>query len=64
MNIQDIYEIISNLGFPMTMVGYFIYDKYKTMQPVLEAIQQNTIVLNKLLVKMGKEDLLGGESHE
>ena len=64
MQIQDIYDLISNLGFPIAMVGYFIWDKYKTMQPVITAIQQNTIVLNKLLVKMGKEDLLGGESHE
>ena len=42
------------------MVGYFIWYKYKTLQPFITAIQQNTVVLNKLLVKMGKEDLLGG----
>ena len=64
MDIQNIYDLINTLGFPVAMVAYFIWDKYKTMQPVLEAIQQNTIVLNKLLVKIGKDGLLGGEDDE
>lgn len=60
-----IMDIISNLGFPIAMVGYFIWDKYKTTAGMIETIKalnetisNNTLVLNKLLVKMDKEELL------
>lgn len=60
-----IMELINSLGFPIAMVGYFIWDKYKTTSSMIETIRalqetisNNTLVLNKLLVKMDKEDLL------
>ena len=52
-------ETIGSLGFPIAMVCYFIWDKYKTMQPMIEAIKNNTLVLNRLLTKIDKEELLG-----
>ena len=61
-------DIINNLGFPIAMVAYLIWDKYKTtnslistIQSLQETIGNNTLVLNKLLVKMDKEDLLENE---
>ena len=60
--------LINNLGFPIAMVFYFIWDKcksttgmVKTIQALQETINNNTLVLNKLLVKMDKEELLEKE---
>lgn len=49
---QEIIDIISNLGFPIAMVVYFIYDKKQTMDNVITAINNNSIILNRLLEKL------------
>lgn len=64
MDIITIQQMISSLGFPVSMVVYFIWDKYKTMQPMIEAVQNNTLVLNRLLTKIDHEELLGGGKDE
>ena len=62
--INLLQDIISNLGFPIVMVIYFIWDKYKTMTPLIDAINNNTTVLRMLLTKIDKEELIveSGES--
>lgn len=64
MDINTIQQMISSLGFPVCMVVYFIWDKYKTMQPMIDAVQNNTLVLNRLLTKIDHEELLGGGKDE
>ena len=63
--INLLQDIISNLGFPIVMVIYFIWDKYKTMTPLIDAINNNTTVLRMLLTQIDKEEILveSGESH-
>ena len=63
--INLLQDIVSNLGFPIVMVAYFIWDKYKTMTPLIDAINNNTTVLRMLLTKIDKEEILveSGESH-
>ena len=63
MEISLLQELVGSLGFPIAMVVYFIWDKYKTMQPMIEAIKNNTLVLNRLLMKMDQGELLG-DVHE
>ena len=59
MEISLLQELVGSLGFPIAMVVYFIWDKNKTMLPMIEAIRNNTLVLNRLLMKMDQEELLG-----
>ena len=52
MDINTITEIISNLGFPMAMVLYFIWDKYKVTSNLVQAINNNNKILSMLLTKL------------
>ena len=59
MDINTITEIISNLGFPVAMVIYFIWDKYKVTSNLVQAINNNNKILSMLLTKLDlvEEDL-------
>ena len=52
MDINTITEIISNLGFPVAMVLYFIWDKYKVTSTSVQAINNNNKILSMLLTKL------------
>lgn len=59
--IDLVKDVINNLGFPITMVGYFIWDKQKTMQPLIDSInnmnQLLAILCDKLdLKEVGKNE--------
>lgn len=66
MDVNVIIELINTMGFPIVMVGYFIWDKTKTTNKLTEVIENNNVILNKLLVKLGQDELVKelGESHE
>ena len=52
MDINTITEVISNLGFPVAMVLYFIWDKYKVTSNLVQAINNNNKILSMLLTKL------------
>ena len=52
MYLNRITEIISNLGFPVAMVLYFIWDKYKVTSNLVQAINNNNKILSMLLTKL------------
>ena len=52
MDLNTITEIISNLGFPVAMVLYFIWDKYKITNNLVQAINNNNKILSMLLTKL------------
>ena len=52
---QFITDIINNMGFSIAMVGYFIWDKTKITNQLTEAINNNNLILQKLLVKLGDD---------
>lgn len=56
-NINIITELINTLGFPIVMVAYFIWDKTKTTNKLINVIDNNNTILNKLLIKLGAEEL-------
>ena len=56
-DVNLITELINNMGFPIVMVGYFVYDKYKTTNKLINVIENNNTILNKLLMKMGHGEL-------
>ena len=49
MDINTITEIISNLGFPVAMVLYFIWYKYKVTSNLVEPINNNNKLLSMFL---------------
>ena len=53
MDLNMIHEMVNSLGFPIAIVLYFIWDKNKTTTPLVEAINNNTIILTRLLDKIG-----------
>lgn len=55
--IQTITTLINNLGFPIAMVVYFIWDKTRITNQLVTAINNNNVILNKLLLKLDAEDL-------
>ena len=57
MDIQVIEHLINTFGFPMVMVGYFIWDKTKTTNRLVEVIENNNNLLTKLMTKLGHDDL-------
>ena len=59
-NIDIITQVINTLGFPIVMVGYFIWDKTKITNKLINVIDNNNTILNKLLVKLGAEELTEG----
>ena len=58
MDYGVINDLISNLGFPIVMVGYFIWDKTKTTNSLVSAINNNNIILSRLLEKLDSSELL------
>ena len=50
MSINEINEIISTLGFPVAMVIYFIWDKYKVTSNLVQAINNNNASTKMILL--------------
>lgn len=64
MDINILTEIINRLGFPIAMVGYFIWDRTTsskefrlTIDALRETIENNTLILSKLLIKLNSGEL-------
>lgn len=58
---MDFVNYISELGFPIAMVVYFIWDKNNSNKTMIQALNNQTKVLNKILVKLGCYDLSESE---
>ena len=57
MDINVLQELINTMGFPIVMVGYFIWDKTKVTNQLVTAINNNNVILQKLLTVIGRDDL-------
>ena len=62
--VQILTELINNMGFPIAMVAYFIWDKTKVTNQLVTAINNNNVILQKLLLVMGRDDLSEGVVNE
>ena len=54
--LEVLKELISELGFPIAMVFYFIWDKSRLTNQMTTAINNNNVLLEKILTKL---DILG-----
>lgn len=55
--VQILTDLINNMGFPIAMVAYFIWDKTKVTNQLVTAINNNNVILQKLLTVIGRDDL-------
>ena len=54
---EDITTLISNVGFPIAVcIGLYYYIQ-TTIKELTTAVSNNTVVLEKLLTKLDKDDL-------
>ena len=69
-------ELINSVGFPIAMVIYFMWDKNKSNEKMINSLKEssqlisdtlasntdsllkNTMILEKLLTKLGLEDIV------
>lgn len=58
---MEYINMISDLGFPVAMVVYFIWDKNNSNKSMIQAINNQNKILNKILVKLGCYDLSESE---
>lgn len=69
MDFSIISEAINTFGFPAIMVAYFMYDRAKTLVPMINAVNNNTAVINKLSDRIDhvisdKDDNNNGDGNE
>lgn len=57
METNTIMELFNNVGVATAMLVYFIYDKVKVTAKMTEAINNNNLILNKLLIKLDADEL-------
>ena len=55
--VQILTDLINNMGFPIAMVAYFIWDKTRLTNQLTDAINNNNLILEKLLTKLDLEDI-------
>ena len=64
MDYQILVDLINGVGFTIAMVAYFIWDKTKVTNQLVTAINNNNMILQKLLLVMGRDDLTEGVGNE
>lgn len=57
MDYNMLIDAINNLGFPIIMVAYFVWDKTKITNELVSVIENNNNILTRLLMKLGEEEL-------
>ena len=62
--VQILTDLINNMGFPIAMVAYFIWDKTKVTNQLVTAINNNNTILQKLITVIGRDDLAKGDGNE
>ena len=58
---MEFLNAASELGFPVAMVVYFIWDKNNSNKSMIQAINNQNKILNKILVKLGCYELAESE---
>lgn len=56
MNVNDISNLITTVGFPIAMCVMMYYTNTKTIKELTKSLNDNTIVLQKILHWIDKKD--------
>lgn len=52
MDTNMIMQLVSNLGFPIVMVGVLVYYIYSVMNPLVKAISEMTKAIDEILDRL------------
>lgn len=55
MDIQSLTNLVSSVGFPIAMTCYLLYNASKNQEKMSEAINNNTLALTELKMKLEEE---------
>ena len=61
MDPNTIMQLVSNLGFPIIMVGVLVYYIYTVMNPLVNAISEMTKAIDEILDRL--DDLEHNQEH-
>lgn len=60
---DNFFQIVTNLGFPIAVCGYLFWERFQERKDhkeetkaMTEALEKNTIVLEKILTKLGVDN--------
>lgn len=56
MMANELINLITNNGVAVAMLVYFIYDKTQISNKMTDAINNNNLLMQKLIMLLGKED--------
>ena len=68
MDPDVIMQLVSNLGFPIIMVGVLVYYIYTVMNPLVKAISEMTKAIDEILDRLddlehNQENYMEGVTH-
>ena len=61
MDVQTITQLISNVGFPISVCVYMAWDRHVSQKDMTRALDNNTTALNQILEHIRKEDSPSGK---
>lgn len=61
MSFEGVTHLISNLGFPIACTAYVLYTQNTTMKHLGDMIHNNTSAVERLITKLGKDEILEEE---
>lgn len=53
---QEIINVVGSVGFPIVVAWYFITKMQKTLEIVIQSVNNNTTTIKLLVQKLGGED--------
>lgn len=53
---QDVVNIVSSVGFPILVAWYFITKMQKTLEIVIQSVNNNTTTIKLLVQKLGGKE--------
>lgn len=54
--VEEIVKVITNVGFPIAMCIYMLFENKKNTEKLTDAVNNNTIIMQKILTKLDMDD--------
>lgn len=54
--VEEFVKVITNVGFPIAMCIYMLFENKKNTEKLTDAVNNNTIIMQKILTKLDMDD--------
>lgn len=58
MDVNTVFSLINSVGFPIVACAYLAYDRYKSQQKMVEAVENNTKTMQEIIALFKTEGSL------